>query len=47
MRPGLGLTSVKSFVQEYGGSVTVTESEPGGACFQIKIPGLVSYSDAL
>ena len=35
---GLGLVSVKVFVQEHKGDITVSKSELGGTCFTIKIP---------
>ncbi len=35
---GLGLVSVKVFVQEHKGEITVSKSELGGTCFTIKIP---------
>lgn len=38
---GLGLAIVREVVTAYGGGVTVTASDLGGACFTIRLPRLV------
>jgi two-component system sensor histidine kinase HydH len=35
---GLGLLSVRVFTEEHGGSVSIGESELGGACISLRIP---------
>ncbi len=35
---GIGLTSVKSVMEDHGGSIICTESKLGGACFRIQLP---------
>jgi len=35
---GLGLLTVKVCAEEHGGAVAVSESELGGACFQVRLP---------
>jgi two-component system sensor histidine kinase ChvG len=35
---GLGLSIVKAIAESHGGSVTVSESQQGGACFEVRFP---------
>ncbi|MDZ7724960.1 MAG: ATP-binding protein [candidate division KSB1 bacterium] len=35
---GLGLTSIKVYVDVLGGSMDISDSELGGACFRIELP---------
>jgi signal transduction histidine kinase len=41
---GLGLSISKKIIESYGGTLTLTDSGPGGACFTIFLPG--QYSSA-
>jgi signal transduction histidine kinase len=38
---GLGLAVVKKVVADHGGSVAVEKSDGGGACFRIRLPGVI------
>lgn len=35
---GLGLSIAKELVQKHGGSISVTDSPSGGACFVVRLP---------
>jgi len=42
---GLGLSISKRIVESYGGELTITDAEKGGACFTVSLPEQNSESD--
>lgn len=43
---GLGLSVVHGIVQQHGGSITLSDSPLGGACFEVQLPTSRSHSPA-
>jgi signal transduction histidine kinase len=42
---GLGLSISKKIIESYGGTLTLTDAETGGACFSVFLPLQNSASD--